>query len=451
MKRQERLKIQKRRKRRTIVKVALALLLIAGLVAGIMNFDAVKTWAGKHYLRIRIDRDVVIPEEGNEDLYAAINKWFDPSENINVLFIGIDKGSVPGEEGYTRSDVMILASVNVQKKKAVLVSFPRDTRVNIPGFGTEKINAAHSFSGPAGAVEVVEQISGIDINDYAEVDFEAFKNIVDAIGGVTLHLDYAISDPKVGYLPKGDVFLTGETGLILVRSRELPRGDLDRIDNQKKFLKAMMEKIVEVKDMQALLKILDATVKYLDTTLQPDLIFTLAEALGGMKVEDVEFITLPGDEPDPAPGQPWYYIHDPEAATALFQNIKLYCSIQTPEEQAAEAAQQQLQDNLTELDTAADPSSVNLAVLNGVRWEGMATQIAEIMADKGYTNISTGNTVNPYEETTVYYAPGFEAAARMVAGDLNPGGDYVIEEDADVAITYDADVILVIGNDYVNE
>lgn len=448
MKRQERLKRRKRQRRQTIIKAALALMLVGGLVLGIMNFDAVKTWAGKHYFRWRWV-ETGMPEEQVRELDPVLTKY-DLSKNINVLFIGIDRGSVPGEEGYTRSDVMILASVNVEKKKAVLVSFPRDTRVNIPGYGNEKINAAHSFRGPAGAVEAVEQISGIDVNDYAEVDFEAFKNIVDAIGGVTLHLDYAISDPKVGYLPKGDVFLTGETGLILVRSRELPRGDLDRIDNQKKFLKAMMEKLVEIKDMQALLKVLDATVKYLDTTLEPDLIFALAEALQGMKVEDVEFVTLPGDEPDPAPGQPWYYIHDEAASAALFQNIKLYCSTISPEEQEAEAAKEQQQDNLAETETEVSRSNVNLAVLNGVRWEGIAARVAEIMVDKGYTGVSTGNTVNPYADTTVYYAPGFEAAARMVARDLNPGAVYVIDEDADVAITYDADVILVIGEDYVD-
>jgi LCP family protein required for cell wall assembly len=449
MKRQERLKKRKRQKRQTIIKVCLALVLIGGLVVGIMNFDSVKTWAGKHYFRLRWEDPHIDPVDEPE-LYSVLDKY-DLSKNINVLFIGIDRGSVPGEEGYTRSDVMILASVNAEKKKAVLVSFPRDTRVNIPGYGTEKINAAHSFNGPAGAVEAVEQISGLDINDYAEVDFEAFKSIVDAVGGVILHLDYPILDPKIGALPKGDVLLDGEKALILVRSRELPRGDLDRIDNQKKFLKAMMERMLQVRDMQALLDVLDATVKYLDTTLEPDLIFSLAEVLQGMSVDDVEFVTLPGDEPDPAPGQPWYYIYDQEAAATLFQNIKLYCSVLSPEEQAAEEAAQRLQDNLSEVESETNRSDVNLAVLNGVRWEGMASQVAEIMADKGYTDVSTGNTVNPYEETTVYYAPGFEAAARMVAKDLSSSATFVIEEDADVAITYDAEVILVIGKDYVNE
>jgi LCP family protein required for cell wall assembly len=330
----------------------------------------------------------------------------------------------------------------------VLVSFPRDTRVNIPGYGTEKINAAHSFNGPAGAVEAVEKISGIDINGYAEVDFEAFKSIVDALGGVILHLDYPILDPKIGALPKGDVFLDGENALILVRSRELPRGDLDRIDNQKKFLKAMMEKIVQNRDLQALLDVLDATVKYLDTTIEPDLIFGLATALQGMSVDDVEFVTLPGDEPDPEPGQPWYYVYDEAAVATLFQNIKLYCSTMTAEEEAAEETQQQQEEKLSQTDSAPQRSALALAVLNGARWEGMAAQVAGILEEGGYRDISTGNTVNLYEETTIYYAPGYEEAARMVAVDLGSEGDYVLAEDADVAATHGADVVLVIGRDY---
>ncbi len=419
------------------------MVLVAGLVVGIMNFDAVKTWAGKHYFRLRWKS--VPPDEP----VVEIDPW--DNVTLNVLFIGIDRGSVPGEEGYTRSDVMILASVNVEKKKAVLVSFPRDTRVEIPGYGAEKINAAHAYNGPDGAIEAVEQISGLEINDYAEVDFEAFKSIVDAVGGVILHLDYPIADPKVGNLPKGDVLLDGEKALILVRSRELPRGDLDRIENQKKFLKAMMERLLQVRGMQALLDVLDAVIRYVETTIEADTIFDLAEALQGMTVEDVEFVTLPGDDPEPRPGQPWYYIYDEEAAARLFYNIKNYCSVLSPEEQAAEDAKQALQDSLSEVEGKTSRSGLDLAVLNGVRWEGMAAQVAEIMRDKGYADITIGNTVNAYEETTVYYNPGFEAEARMVAKDLDPDATYVIVEDADVAITYDADVVLVIGKDYVNE
>ncbi len=436
-------KVRKRRKLETAVKTALVLLLLGGLVAGILGFHSIRTWAAKHY--VNIIWPVIEPEPGDNP-YAKLSEWIDPSQPYNVLLVGIDRGSVEGDDA-TRSDVMILVSVDVMEKKAVMVSFPRDTRVTIPGHGTEKINAARAFNGKEGAIEVVKDISGLEIHDYAEVDFAAFEKVVDAIGGVTLHLDYPIEDPKVGYLPEGDVYLNGRDALILVRSRDLPRGDLDRIDNQKKFLKAVMEKAVNVRDIQSLLAILDAAVKQMDTTINPDLIFALAEALQGMNVEDVEFTTLPGEDVEPAPGQPWYYIMDEEAAEILFRNVELYTSASSPEEQRAESAREDQEGENAE----TDRSAVDLAVLNGARWEGLAGDVARIMEARGYTGVSTGNTVNPFEETTVFYAPGHEAEARLVAHDLNPDGDYVLEEDAGVCANHDADVVLVLGKDYIND
>ncbi|OFW56367.1 MAG: hypothetical protein A2W01_00325 [Candidatus Solincola sediminis] len=446
MKRQERLKARKRNKRRTILRMALVFILLGGLIAGIMNLHALKTWAAKRYVSMRFG-DTEISEEEAPDLFEQLKQWV-PGETLNLLLVGIDKGSVPGEGGFTRSDVMILVSVNIKQKKAVLVSIPRDTKVTIPGHGAEKINAAHAFNGPAGAVEAVKQISGMEISNYAEVDFTAFKGIVDAMGGVEFHLEKTINDPMTGYLAKGDYNLNGEQALIICRSREtLPNGDLDRIENQKKFLKAVMEKAASIRDIQALLKILDSAVKYLQTTMQADMIFTLAEALQGMKVEDVDFATLPGDAPTPAVGQPWYFVKNEREAAKLFDNIKKYCSTKTPEEQAAIKAQQdQQQQALTDVDR----SKVRLTVLNGARLQGLAGTVAESMQQMGYKNVKTDNTRNAYLDTTVYFKPGHEAEARTVAKDLDPNGDFTITQDSDVTSENNSDVVLIIGKDYVD-
>jgi polyisoprenyl-teichoic acid--peptidoglycan teichoic acid transferase len=446
MKRQDRLKARKRKKRQTIVRMGLVILLLAGLVAGIMNFHAVKTWAAKRYVSMRI-QDTTITEEEQPDLYGQLTKWI-PGETLNVLFIGIDKGSVPGEEGFTRSDVMILVSVNVKEKKAVLISVPRDTKVTIAGHGTQKINAAHAFSGPAGAVEAVKKLSGLDISDYAEVDFNAFKGIVDAIGGVPFHLDKTINDPMTGYLSKGDYILNGEQALIICRSREtLPNGDLDRIENQKKFLKAVMEKAVTFRDIQGLLKILDSAVQYLQTTMQPDMIFTLAEALQGMQVQDVQFATIPGDAPTPPAGQPWYFVADPTATAKLFDNVKKYCSTMTPEEEAAAKAKQDQEQQA--LNAEVDRSKVRLAVLNGSRTQGVAARVAQSLQQLGYTNVKTDSAKNVYTDTTVYYYPGHEAEARTAAKDIDPNNEYTLSEDSDVTSTNNCSVVVVIGKDYV--
>ena len=443
MKRTDRLKARKRQKRYTWVKIFLALLLIGGLVVGILNFDAVKTWASKHYFRSRWE-GVQKTEVTDPAIKEALKDWPELSEPLNVLFIGVDKGSVPGEEEDTeffRSDVMILASINVLKEKAVLVSIPRDTKVIIPGYGDQKINASHTLGGPSGAVEAVSELTGMDIHHYAEVDFEAFKEIVDAVGGVPFHLDYNILDPKVGALPKGDLLLYGNEALILVRTREWPRGDIDRIENQQKFLKALMEKAINVRDIQALMDMLDATVKYLDTTLDADMIFTLAELLQGMDINSVEFATLPGDSPEPRAGQPWYFIYDEVAAAELFRNIKLYGSIRSPTEDLSE-----VEEEVAEVDR----SSFQLLVLNGARWEGLASGVAVVLGNKGYSDIETGDTNSPYQYTTVYYAPGYEDAARMVAADLDPEEEFIIEENQEVAEANEADVVLVLGKDYLS-
>ena len=91
-----------------------------------------------------------------------------------------------------------------------------------------------------------------------------------------------------------------------------------------------------------------------------------------------------------------------------------------------------------------------MKVLNGARWEGMASKIADELRDKGYTNIESGNSTNVYPQTTIYYAPDQKDQAMAVAYDLNPIADYVMIEDAYVASSNNADVVAVIGKDYTS-
>jgi LCP family protein required for cell wall assembly len=413
--------------------------MLGGLVAGILDFHSIKSWAAERYLSIRM-AGTTISAQDSPDLYNQLSKWM-RGDVLNMLWVGIDKGSVPGEAGYCRSDVMILVTVNVKQKKAVLVSIPRDTKVQIPGHGTQKINAGHAFSGPAGAVDAVKRLTGMDVNEYAELDFTAFKDIVNAIGGVPFHVEKTIADPYTGILPKGDYVLNGDQALILCRSREtLAGGDLDRIEDQKKFLKATMQKMAGIKDIQTLLKVLNSAVQYLQTTMKPDMIFTLAQALQGMSVNDVEFATLPGSAPKPGPGEPWYYICDNKASAQLFDNIKNYCSTTSPAQQRAQQAQ---------AGPTADRSGVRLTVLNGAGSPGLAAKVAESLKQLGYQNIKTGNTKNPYSNTTIYCKPGHEADGNQVASDLGTDGNYAVSTNANVASNNGADAVLVLGKDYI--
>jgi LCP family protein required for cell wall assembly len=115
--------------------------------------------------------------------------------------------------------------------------------VPIPGHGRGRLNSAYSLGGPQLLVQTVEQNADIEIDHYAEIGFEGFAGMVDAIGGVNMCLDQAIDDPKAGIdLPAGCQELDGPQALGFVRTRAFPNADLQRVQNQRKFLSALVAK-----------------------------------------------------------------------------------------------------------------------------------------------------------------------------------------------------------------
>jgi LCP family protein required for cell wall assembly len=125
----------------------------------------------------------------------------------------------------------------------VLVSLPRDSYVPIPGHGYNKLNAAFAFGGPRLLVRTVEQATKIHIDHYAEIGFGGFVGMVDAVGGVRMCVPQRMKDRKAGInLAPGCQNLKGGDALGFVRSRAFARADLQRVENQRKFLAALTHK-----------------------------------------------------------------------------------------------------------------------------------------------------------------------------------------------------------------
>jgi len=142
-----------------------------------------------------------------------------------------------------RTDTIML--VHVPKSGATtMVSIPRDSYVNIPGIGRGKINAAFSQEdGEQLLVQTVEEATGLHIDHYAEIGFGGFAGIVDALGGVNMCVPYPIDDPLAGInLPAGCQDLSGPEALGFVRSRATALADLDRMNNQRAFMSALLKK-----------------------------------------------------------------------------------------------------------------------------------------------------------------------------------------------------------------
>jgi LCP family protein required for cell wall assembly len=213
---------------------------------------------------------------------------------FNVLILGLDHGLDRPEDGNERSDVMIIAHIDEAKGRACLVSIPRDSYVNIPGYRTSKINEAYQVGGPEIAVQTVEQLTGMDIRNHIVVDFDEFKWLVDLFGGVQVTLSEPLSDPKLGNIPAGSQVLDGDMALIMARSRDYPTGDLERVRQQQMLLIQILYKGKELAAYPGAAWFLSVAMEPLETDLTQDEVIRLARGFAANPVVDVQGGVAPG-------------------------------------------------------------------------------------------------------------------------------------------------------------
>jgi len=254
----------------------------------------------------------------------------DAGHSLNVLLLGSDKGegSKGGDSlaedaaaetwpsGKYRSDTIMIVHISADRKKVDLVSIPRDTYTTIhdaKGEPTseEKINAAFSAHGPLGAISTVEHLTGLRMDHLAVIDWEGFKDLSTAVGGVPVTIPETFRDPKQNVSwTAGEHTLSGEKALAYVRTRYgLLRGDYDRIARQQNFIRSLMGKMLDRGVTRNPVK-LNETVGALTENLTIDEEWTtgdirgLAVSLRGISTENVRFLTAPvgTEEDDPVAG-----------------------------------------------------------------------------------------------------------------------------------------------------
>ncbi len=156
---------------------------------------------------------------------------------MNLLILGSDRRE--GEEGEpSRSDTIILVHVDPDQDYLSVLSLPRDLRVDVPGYGLNKINYAFAAGGAALTIQTVEQLTGVDINHYLEVDFNAFCDITDALGGVYVDVDQRYYNDNPTYelinLAPGYQLLNGDDALDYVRFRHDLNLDFGRMEGSRR-------------------------------------------------------------------------------------------------------------------------------------------------------------------------------------------------------------------------
>jgi len=244
-----------------------------------------------------------------------------PDENsFDLLILGDDTHPENHGKVRGRTDCIIILHLNPVDRSGFLVSIPRDTKVVLPEHGTNKINAAYAFGGEDLAIQAVEELTGIDIDNYAVVDFYGFVSVVDELGG----MDYTFDAPLVdgysyaNFTQAGTFHLNGDQALSVVRSRHATaRGDLDRVDRHKYFLKQFAQQKFNMRTLIQLPGIINILNKYGETDM--DLLTLSKYAILAPSFVPIEF------EAYTIPVQPGfengvsYLIADPNAVKAFLE------------------------------------------------------------------------------------------------------------------------------------
>jgi LCP family protein required for cell wall assembly len=192
----------------------------------------------------------------------ALKPW-SGTERVSILLLGIDHRPECEEEGPAHTDSMMVLTIDPVSMSASVLSLPRDLWVEIPDIGLDRINQAHYFGdlyeypggGPALAMETVSLFLGVPLNYYATVNFNAFIEVVDLIGGITIEVPETIDDPDYPdscygidpfYIEEGTHRLDGTQALKYARTRETFGGDVDRAGRQQAVVMAARDQILRL-------------------------------------------------------------------------------------------------------------------------------------------------------------------------------------------------------------
>ncbi len=384
--------------------------------------------------KVSIDTSVLQPG-GNYLLIGSDTRAFVDNPSDARAF-----GTAQNASGQ-RSDTIMVAHVD-SDGSGVIVSFPRDLWVAIPGIGHAKINAAFN-AGPQRVIETIEQDFDVPISHYLQVDFSGFRNIVNAIGTIPIYFGAPARDRFSGLsiTQAGCAHLNGDQALAYVRSRYYesfqngqwrfdPESDLGRIKRQQYFLRTLAAEALKAAEHRPwrASKILDTMLANLqrDPKLNFSALRALAYAFHGGSA-DLQTMTLPA-RPETIDGQSALALDDAKAAPILARLRG------APPSSGKSSASTNLK-----------PGDVRVAVENGSGRTGAGSTMLGAFARAGFKVVApaTNADKSDYTRTEVHYRSGGDAAARLVNGTL--GGTAALV--AGDPMTTGADVTVVIGRD----
>ncbi len=345
---------------------------------------------------------------------------------LNILVAGVDiRAGLTGPEqaelhvGHDvsdNSDTLMLVHVAADHGHVEVVSLPRDSWVDIPGHGMNKINAAIGIGGVPLMVRTIEQATGLTINDYVEVNFLGFVRVIDALGGVNVCLPFAVDDSYSGlHLSAGVHHVDGITALKYARDRHsFALSDLSRINNQQQLMATLLSSAISSGTLANPIR-LHRFLASATSAIQVDQGFNvvrLAGELRGIQPRDVAFTTVPLASLNyVTPTGQSAVLWDSRAASAMFAQLKA-------DRQAAVAADPP---RAASPRAALRPADVSVDVYNGTTITGLAARTGTQLTSRGF-RVAAELTWSTHDnaETVITYPASQKASAQLLRGVL-PG------------------------------
>ncbi|MEA1962008.1 MAG: LCP family protein [Bacillota bacterium] len=264
---------------------------------------------------------VLIGKWMDSHLFASVESRHLQGKAINILFMGIDARDT---ESNSRSDTMMVVSIDPETKNIAIVSIPRDTRIINRNGASDKINGVNYIEGPEDACKAVSELLDTKIDEYVVTNFDGFANIIDILGGVNIDVEENMVhtddiNPELAInISKGQQHLDGQQALNYVRYRGGPTADIGRTQRQQKFVKAIVEEMFKTRNILKLTRLVPEIAGYVHTNLPIKDMIYLAGMAKDFEQSTISAQTLPGyPYSDPKTGASYWEVDKETAAIIL--------------------------------------------------------------------------------------------------------------------------------------
>jgi LCP family protein required for cell wall assembly len=443
-----------------VVAVAIA------IVAFNLVSNLVKSWNTTSIPGVQITQPTAVNAQGTpiapdvplQSVSGPAAKPWDGTSRVTILIMGLDfsdwRMQTEGATAASRTDSMILLTVDPLSKTAGMLSIPRDMWVNIPNYGYYKINQAFYFGelnklpggGPGLAIQTVEDFIGVPIDYYAQIDFSAFSDFIDALGGIYIDVPNEITvgvmfKPEVTLQP-GKQLVTGEVALAYARVRYTELGDFDRAARQQQVILGIRDRVLSLNMLPTLIS--NASTLYsklssgIKTNLTLDEVFELA--LLATKID---------------PNNIKKGIIGPDAVSMSKSPDGLDILVPYPDKIRL------VRDQVFTADGPVGPATVSkdpktlagaeaarITVLNGSGQNGIAAKTSSYLKDQGLNVIQEGTADKIYPNTTIVLYSGKPYTASFLASLMNITNANIINQYNPDAQT---DIAVMVGQDWARK